>query len=520
VWWIREYRPKIVPVGGGELPFTPAGLARYQRNIAGMKDGTVRDDARRICVPDGVPRILSSPYPFKVVQTPGQVTFIYELNSVIRPIRLNAALPPAEELEIFPAYIGHNVARWEGDTLVIDSAGIKEQTFLDNTGVPHSDQMRAEERVKKLADGTLEVIITVTDPVTFTRPWQARFVYDRHPEVQIEHYNCGDVHRDVSHIAGVNEARRARGIVAAKPVSTPPVTYGYGTAVAPPATPVPSGRAIPDFYTDGYAWQSRTVNTMPPLPGSPGARGPVGAHPDHPNFENSSGRPPTPRIANDGSPLLQPWAAAVVKKGNEAFFNGGVRFSAGERCWPFGVPGNLNIRGGGVTFLQTQDEVIMLYERGQIARHIRLNARHSDNPRPGWYGESVGHYEGDTLVIDTIGLNALSFIDTFGIPHTRQLRVIERYRLVDGSPSLITGNSDPESGDPRPERDPYFINPANRVLLVIATIEDPGAFTTAYSVQQLYWPSDRFVEDICAEGNEDRFNQGLVPIPTAHVPDF
>ena len=171
--------------------------------MKGLSDGTLKDEARRVCVPDGVPRILANPYPFQIVQTAGQVTIIYELNHVIRPLQLDKPLPPADELEIFPWYSGHAVAKWEGDTLVITSAGFNEKTFVDATGAPHSDQMRVTERVKKINDKTLEVVAEVTDPVMYTRPWQARFVYDLHPEVRIEDYNCGDPHRDIYHIPGV-----------------------------------------------------------------------------------------------------------------------------------------------------------------------------------------------------------------------------------------------------------------------------------------------------------------------------
>ena len=203
VWWIQRYSPKIEIVGGGEPPLTPEGQMRYQRNQAGLRDGTIKDEARRVCVPDGVPRILGNPYPFQIIQTPGQVTIVYELNHVIRPIPLDKPLPPADELEIFPYYSGHSVAKWEGDTLVIETAGFNEKTFLDATGLPHSDQMRVVERVKKLPNGQLEIVATITDPVVFTRPVQARYTYNLHPNVRLEDYNCGDEHRDISHIPGV-----------------------------------------------------------------------------------------------------------------------------------------------------------------------------------------------------------------------------------------------------------------------------------------------------------------------------
>ena len=211
VWWVRRYDAKIVPVGGGELPFTPAGSQKYRENMAGLKNGTLRDEARRICVPDGIPRLLGNPYPFQIIQTPGQVTITYEVNHIIRPLYLNQPPAPADDLELFPRYIGYSVARWEGDSLVIESTGFHQDTFIDATGVPHSEQLKTVERVRKLDDKTLEAVVTVTDPAMFTRPWQARFVYELHPGERLRDYNCGESFRDISQVPGVAEARRARG---------------------------------------------------------------------------------------------------------------------------------------------------------------------------------------------------------------------------------------------------------------------------------------------------------------------
>jgi hypothetical protein len=106
-------------------------------------------------------------------------------------------------LEVAPYYSGHSVAHWQGDTLVIETAGLNEKTFVDATGAPHSDAMTTVERVRKLDDGTLEDTVTVTDPEMFTRPWSARFVYDLHPEIRLEDYVCGETHRDISMVKGV-----------------------------------------------------------------------------------------------------------------------------------------------------------------------------------------------------------------------------------------------------------------------------------------------------------------------------
>jgi len=203
VWWTESYSPKIQLVGGGELPYNDKGKAEYAKNIAALKNGTMKDEARHLCVPDGLPRMLGNPYPFQIIQTPGQVTMAYELNHVIRIVPMDKPMPNAHELEVAPYFSGHSVAHWDGETLVIESAGFNDKTFLDATGAPHSDGVTTVERVRKVNDTTLEDVITVTDPVMFTRPWSARFVYDLHPEVRIEDYVCGEKHRDISKVKGV-----------------------------------------------------------------------------------------------------------------------------------------------------------------------------------------------------------------------------------------------------------------------------------------------------------------------------
>jgi hypothetical protein len=203
VWWTQSYNSQIRIEGGGELPYNDKGKAQYAMNMAALKDGTLNDEARRLCVPDGIPRMLGNPYPFQLIQTPGQVTFVYELNHVIRPVLLDKPQLPPKALEVAPYYSGHSVAHWDGATLVIETAGFNEKTFIDATGAPHSDAMTTVERVKKVDDKTLEDVVTVTDPEMFTRPWSARFVYDLHPEVRLEDYVCGEKHRDISTVKGV-----------------------------------------------------------------------------------------------------------------------------------------------------------------------------------------------------------------------------------------------------------------------------------------------------------------------------
>ena len=201
---VTQYNAKMQLVGGGELPLTAAGKAAYDKNMAGLKDGSIVDNARKVCVPDGIPRVLANPYPFEILQAPpGQVTMIYELNHQMRNIAMDKAVPSFDDLIAFPYYNGHSYGRYEGDTLVIVSRGFNEKTFLDATGAPHSDLLETTERIRKISANQLENVVTIHDPTHYTRDFQLRFVYNSRPEIRLEDYVCGETHRDISNIPGV-----------------------------------------------------------------------------------------------------------------------------------------------------------------------------------------------------------------------------------------------------------------------------------------------------------------------------
>src|SRR6266850_6236330 len=165
IYWATEYNSTIQLMRGGDLPLTAAGKEAFEKNKAGLKDGSITDAARKYCVPDGLPRVLATPYPFEIVQGPsGQITMIYELNHQIRAIKMDKPMPGEKELISFPFYNGHSVGHFEGETLVVESAGFNEKTFVDATGAPHSDEMRTVERIRKISPTQLEIVVTVHDP--------------------------------------------------------------------------------------------------------------------------------------------------------------------------------------------------------------------------------------------------------------------------------------------------------------------------------------------------------------------
>ena len=203
-YWATQYNAKLQIVGGGDLPLNDAGKKAYQMNQAGLKDGSITDAARKFCVPDGIPRSLATPYPFEIIQAPpGQITIVHELNHQIRVVAMDKPLPSFQELIPFPFYNGHSVGHFEGDTLVIQTAGFNEKTFLDATGAPHSDMMVTTERVRKTGANQLEDVVTIHDPDYYTKDFSARFVYALRNDVRLEDYVCGEQHRSLASVRGV-----------------------------------------------------------------------------------------------------------------------------------------------------------------------------------------------------------------------------------------------------------------------------------------------------------------------------
>src|SRR5215469_3368842 len=168
--------------------------------------------------------------------------------------------------------------------------------------------------------------------------------------------------------------------------------------------------AVPDFSTNGIGWQSGNGGEYVSVDGSPS---PTREDPRYPYVPNGTGKQPTFRIGDISNPNLKQWAKDVMKKDNDEVIAGKFAFTARSSCRPAGVPGFDVFLGNPLFILQSPKEVTMIFSGNAETRHIHLNASHSTNPKPSWYGESIGHYEGDTLVIDTIGLNDKTFLDNY-----------------------------------------------------------------------------------------------------------
>lgn len=237
-------------------------------------------------------------------------------------------------------------------------------------------------------------------------------------------------------------------------------------------------------------------------------------------------------VGDTTNPILKPEAAEVLAQRGRISLSGRAFSSHHNQCWPEPPPFTLAMQYG-MQLLQQRDEVVLVYLSDHKVRHIRLNEPHPADLTPTWQGDSVGHYEGDTLVIDTVGVRVgpLSAVDRYGTPHSEALHVIERYRLIDGEAAREAARTHENlySASAGGVRDDDF-HPYGRGstdpdtektgLQAEITVEDPGAFTVPWSGFVTYrriigdWP-----EAVCAENAQGNVGMDSA-VPTADTPDF
>jgi hypothetical protein len=223
------------------------------------------------------------------------------------------------------------------------------------------------------------------------------------------------------------------------------------------------------------------------------------------------------------NPILKPEAAEAVKQLGELAKKKIPYPTPSNQCWPGGVP--FVFWNFGMQMLQQQDKITILYANDYAVRHVYMDSTHPEHVTPSWYGDSIGHYEDDTLVIDTVGIKVGPFamVDQFGTPHTEALHVVERYRLLD----YESANESEEQGerenfrvqvsDTGLARNPNYKGPG---LLLEFTVDDPGVFTTPWSARITYRrPLGSWPEFVCAESTRDYVGR-TIDLPHADKLDF
>jgi len=298
-------------------------------------------------------------------------------------------------------------------------------------------------------------------------------------------------------------------------------------AQAPVVTQTHSAAAIPDFsgvWTHpAFPWFEPPASGQGPITNLSrwAEQRPAGA-------TGSAALPPSKVGISDydqlvgdfNNPLLQPWAAAIVKRSGELSLKGITFPNPSNQCWPHPVP--FIFKQFTVQLVQQQDKVTMLYSGDHEVRRVRMNQQHPSRLKPSWYGDSIGRYERDTLVIDTVGVKTdrpYAMQDLFGTPYTDKLHIVERYSLrdYDDVKDALERNYKENwlfNGD-------VFSGHRGKFMQVHVTIEDPGVFTAPFTATMTYVPSpDSLPEGVCAENPHEYYNNKDTDVPKAAKPDF
>ena len=284
-----------------------------------------------------------------------------------------------------------------------------------------------------------------------------------------------------------------------------------GFAFAWPAMGADTPARIPDF---SGTWRHGALPWLVPPASGPGPVTNKSRRPDDGTSDYSQ------LVGDYTNPILQPWAADLVKKKGDLSLAGEVFPSPSNQCWP--EPPPYLFKHMAMQMLQRPGELVMIFNEDHEVRHVRMHEPHPARVTPSWHGDAVAHYEGDTLVIDTVGIKAdrkFAMIDLFGTPYTDKLHVVERYQLLDYD--AVKGDLErgaKENWRPGGPGDPNY---KDKYLKIQFTIEDEGAFTTPWTASMVYrrdfaeWP-----EVACAENPSGFYHDKDAGVPQAAKPDF
>ncbi|MGH6816307.1 MAG: hypothetical protein ACREC6_11435 [Hyphomicrobiaceae bacterium] len=227
-------------------------------------------------------------------------------------------------------------------------------------------------------------------------------------------------------------------------------------------------------------------------------------------------------VGDERNPILKPHAAESVKKYGEVSLSGVSPPTPAYMCWPQPVPyifWSFNMQ-----MVQQPDQITILYSNpDHEIRRVRMNQSHPAVVTPSLYGDSVGRWERDTLVIDTVGIKTdrpYAMVDAYGTPYSRSLHVIERYRLLDYEQAKEGLERDKKENFLLPQQD-IDRNYKGKHLQLEFTVEDEGTFTTPWSATITYGRgSDQWPEQVCAENPREQYSSKDYDVPTAAKPGF
>jgi hypothetical protein len=391
-------------VAGGTIPYLPAAAMQKAENFRNRQTA----DPLSKCYLPGVPRVMYLDFPFQIFETPKAITMAFEWELEYRLIYTDGTPHPDDSF-----WMGDSRGHWEGDTLVVDVKDINDKTWFDKAGDFHSDALHVVERYRMTDHDTIQYEATMEDAKVFSKPWSINIALHRRTDRdRLFEYVCQ---------AEVEEAngaftREDRTWYPGTP-STPPVTIAASSYVPPAPAPVANVRRTPDGKPDFqgfYESVTRGANQGLERRGGGGRGGPGGA--------DLIVDPP------DGKLPMQSWA--MEERTSRNLTERGYDDPTAH-CFPAGVPRSFYVPEG-IQIVQTPEYIVFMYER--VAwRIVPLDGRPHlpDNMRL-WQGDSVGHWEGDTLIIDTTNFNGKTWLNEGGEIVSYAEHVVERFTPASG----------------------------------------------------------------------------------------
>ncbi len=395
--------------GGASIPYLPAAAAQRAKNAAARATA----DPLSKCYMPGVPRIMYMEWPFQLLQTKDHIAMLFEWMLDYRLIYTNGS---PHETRVNP-WMGDSRGRWEGDTLVVDVTNLSDQTWFDKAGDFHSDALHVVERYTMIDANTIRYEANVDDPKVFSRPWTISLQLSRKKGApRVGEFNCQAEKEEAN-----GEFERDQRTWYPGPKAPAPVL-----AFKPPA----------DDHRRSQAPASvrRTADGKPDLNGlfeadGGGANYGLEAHPPSPGALTPPGRGVMVDPEPDGNPPFQPWARKEREERNTPIRG---YDDPTAHCFPAGVPRAIYVP---VPFhiVQTRDAVATLHERMQW-RVISLDrSTHLPDSVRLWQGDSIGHWDGDTLVVETTNFNGKTWGSEVGDVFSYAEHVTERFTPIDAN---------------------------------------------------------------------------------------
>jgi len=388
-------------VAGGTIPYQPWAAAKKAQNFQNRQ----KADPLASCYIPGVPRVMYLDFPFQIFQTSQAIAMAFEWSLDYRLIYMNVSSHPAD----IDSWLGDSRGRWDGDTLVVDVSNMNDKTWLDMAGDFHSDALHVVERYRMTGPDTIQYEATLDDSKVYTKPWTISLALHRRTDRdRLFEYVC-QAETEEANGAFTREQRTWYPGNGASLVAMPPAAASPERATASKdaanirrtasGKPDFEGFYVPDAGGANYGLEKRKGDDF-----TPGGRGVI----------------IDPR---DGKLPMQPWAVQehIDRNRPERGYDDPT-----AHCFPAGVPRSMYVPTS-FQIIQTADHIVFLHER-MSWRIVALDGRaHLPNSIRLWQGDSVGHWEGDTLIVDSTNFNGKAWLNEGGEIVSYAEHVVERF---------------------------------------------------------------------------------------------